>query len=124
LQLLDRKQQRLALVTIPVDQFVEANTNTTTKTTAMDQEPKHTIVKEEYTEFWHNISNLLYVLSDGSFIWATETHDVDTNNKQMMRHLYWLSNDGKQCHAITPTSSSKFYVRIVILCSYLSFLLM
>lgn len=87
MQLLDRKQQRYALVTIELDQF---STSPAPSGAALDAGVQ--VVREEKTDIWINVTDLLYFFKDGSgriLIGSEET---------LFRHLYLLTptNGGKQ----------------------------
>ncbi|KAL6054462.1 Dipeptidyl peptidase 9 [Balamuthia mandrillaris] len=93
LQLLDRQQQRLALVTIPASEFVEGIEDIT----SMDEDKGGTKqLLEEITDIWINVTDIIHFFKDGSgrFIWASE---VDTG----FRHLYLVDPTKKEKKAIT-----------------------
>jgi dipeptidyl-peptidase 9 len=87
-QLLDRKQQRSMLATIDVDQFVADGA-----VASSDANAGVTVLREENTKFWINVTDLIYFFKDGSgrvLIGSEET---------MFRHLYLL----------TPKDAGKSY---------------
>lgn len=88
LQLLDRKQQKLQLISLELSQFAA-------DTDAGSGASEVSVLLEDNSDIWINVTNVLYFLEDGSdrFIWASEVH---TGYRQL-----YLVSPGQQVRAIT-----------------------
>lgn len=89
-QLLDRKQQRLELVLLSIDNFCESPSNMynsenhLTSTSATVQ-----VIYSEQSSIWINVNDLLYFLesddvNEVKFIWGSEESEF--------RHLYLITS--------------------------------
>mmetsp|Transcript_20072 Transcript_20072/g.32933 ORF Transcript_20072/g.32933 Transcript_20072/m.32933 type:complete len:861 (+) Transcript_20072:128-2710(+) len=114
-QLLNRKQQRLALVSFSLDEFApEDDSSMTTPASSPPQaapapadaslppsssmpDPSKSILREEHTHIWVNVTELLSFLSDGSgrFIWGSESTGF--------RHLYLISPPSSSLNPSDPS---------------------
>lgn len=89
-QLLDRKQQRLELVLLSIDNFCEPPPNVYSSENHFTPSSNSVqVIYSETSSFWINVNDLLYFLpSDDStevkFIWGSE----ETN----FRHLYLVTS--------------------------------
>lgn len=98
-QLLDRNQQRLELIRIPVGCFVSAEEQKSNDTYQM---PTVQALLKETSDVWINVSDILYFLNESvsssdqfSFIWASEA----TGYRHLQRVTvsnFRLSSDGNQ----------------------------
>eukprot|EP00727_Mastigamoeba_balamuthi_P000063 m51a1_g10053 hypothetical protein (784) ;mRNA; f:51801-54900 len=92
-QLLDRKQQRLALVTIPTSCF--ATPPAKVETSGVE------VIIEEFSSTFVNVTDLCQPLRDGSFLWGSE--------RTGFRHIYLVSPK-TQPRAITAATGSEEWI--------------
>uniref|UniRef100_A0A1B6C6F4 Peptidase S9 prolyl oligopeptidase catalytic domain-containing protein n=1 Tax=Clastoptera arizonana TaxID=38151 RepID=A0A1B6C6F4_9HEMI len=87
-QLLDRRQQRLELVLISLDNFVEPPPNVYHNENHLDSMESPLVIWTETSDIWMNVHDLLHMFpidenGNLSFIWASE--------ETGFRHLYYIT---------------------------------
>lgn len=89
-QLLDRKQQRLDLVLLSIDNFCESPSNTyNTENHFTPTSANVQVIYSEQSPIWINVNDLLYFLksddaNEVKFIWGSEESEF--------RHLYLITS--------------------------------
>jgi len=85
-QLMDRKQQRLSLVSFSLESFLSESSE-------VSMIIKPMILLEEHSEIWINVHDTLHFLDDEHFLWCSE--------RSGYRHLYFIETGNNQWRPIT-----------------------
>ncbi|KAG0229424.1 dipeptidylpeptidase [Actinomortierella wolfii] len=120
-QILDRRQQLSALVMIPLDCFqsVTEHANSTPKAEE-ELADKMKIIYEEQSEYWINVTDILYIFPSSDTSHSTTAHSrgygnttrcIVASERTGFRHLYLLTyNPGESGSSIVPITSGDYQV--------------
>ncbi|KAF9431612.1 dipeptidylpeptidase [Entomortierella beljakovae] len=116
-QILDRRQQITAIVLVPLDCFMSVTEQSESSDQTEDEiASRIRIIYEEQSDYWINVSDIMYIFSTESDN-GDSSHKVDDTVKLIVasertgfRHLYLVTHSTQSGSTITPITSGQYQI--------------